>query len=309
MKTRKLYLLSKIESTYGTDPTPADSDAIITQGLSREIYSGPRVTRENDRSELGAREEINTAPYVTRTFSAEMSGSGTLGTPPNIATILRACGFAQTISAGVSVAYEPVSGGYESISTYYDRDGERQRTFGVRGTGGISINAGAIPLLNFTLTGFYQRPIASSLITPAPTPSRKPVPVNKANTPTATLGSYDLELQSLEIDFGNSVNHMNLVNYEEVLITDRAMSGSMVIKAPLVSAKDLFALAESNNGVTTEAFQLIHGATPDIIQLDAPAMQLSGIEEVDLNGEQGYRLPFRLLPTASGDDELAITYK
>jgi len=104
------------------------------------------------------------------------------------------------------------------------------------------------------------------------------------------------------------VPHLNLVNYEEVLITDREMTGTITALAPLISAKDMFDLVESHNGITTSAFQLIHGPTPNIVQLDAPAMQLTGISEVDISGEQGYQMPFRLIPS-SGDDELKITFK
>ena len=308
MKTNSKYILVKIESTYGTDPTPAAADAIRTNGLQREIYGGQVVTRETDRSTLGAREQINTAPMVTRSFSAEMSGSGALGTPPNLATLFRACGFAETIDAGVDVQYEPVSSSYESVASYYDRGGERQISLGNRSSGGLSFNAGAIPLFNFALTGLYTKPAAVTMVTPAATPDRDPYPVNKANTPTCTIGSYDLILQSLELDFGNEVPHVNLVNYEEVLITNRLMSGTITALAPLVSTEDLFALVESHAGTTTSAFQLIHGPTPDIVQLDAPAMQLTTISEVDINGEQGYQMGFNLIPS-SGDDELKITFK
>jgi len=308
MKTRSKYLLAKMETTYGTDPTPAAANAIITGNLARDIYAGNTVTRENDRTALGAREVINTAPMVNQSFTAEMMGSGTLGTPPNYGPILRACGFDETITASTKVEYLPVSSNYESITTYYDRGGERQISKGMRGTGGLSFAAGAIPRFNFALTGFYQKPAIATMVTPAPTPNIKPRPVNKANTPTCTIGAYALKLQSLEIDFGNQVPYMNMVNYEEVLITDRLMSGNMVCLAPLVSDKDMFALAESHSSITTSVFQLIHGATPNIIQLDAPAMQITGIAETDINGEQGYTLTFVLLPSTT-DDELMITFK
>ena len=63
MKTRKRYILAKIESTYGVDPTPtAGANAILTSGLNRKIYEGNKVTRELDRATLGADEEINTSP-------------------------------------------------------------------------------------------------------------------------------------------------------------------------------------------------------------------------------------------------------
>jgi hypothetical protein len=297
-----------MESTYGVDPTPTAADAIITSGLQREPYGGPVVSRDTDRAGLGSRQQINTSPMTSHQWQTEMMGTGTLGTPPNYGKILRACGFAEVIDAGVDVQYSPISANYESVAAYYDRDGERQRSFGCRADGGLEFVAGQIPKFNFTLTGFYQRPIASALVTPTYTPNIAPYPVNKQNTPTCTLDAYDLILQSLTINFGNNVPHLNLPGREEVLITDRQMTGSLTVLAPLISDKDLYALVESHQGVTTSAFQLIHGPTPNIVQLDAPAMQLTGIQEVDIEGEQGYQMPFILTPSTE-DDELLITFK
>lgn len=307
MKTRSRYLLAKIETTYGTDPTPAAANAIITSNLKRRIYAGPTVSRENDRNALGARAQINTAPFVEYEFDVEMMGSGTLGTPPNYGVLLRACGFAQTITASTKVEYLPVSASFESVSAYYDRGSERQIAKGMRGTGGISFVASQMPKFNFKTTGFYQRPANQTPVTPAPTPNIEPLPVNKTNTPTCTLGAYNLILQSLTIDFGLQVTHTNLVNFEEVLIGEREMTGTLVCMAPHISTKDMFALAESHAGASSSAFQLIHGPTPKIVQLDSPALQITGIEETDINGEVGYSMPFRLLPS-SGDDELKISF-
>ncbi|MFT5766737.1 MAG: hypothetical protein ACI9DH_000556 [Halioglobus sp.] len=306
MKTRSKYLLAKIESTYKTDPTPVASEAILTHELERTIYDGNVIERGQDRATFGSTESINTAPFVTHSYGVEVAGSGTLGTAPAFGVLLRACGMAQTVSAGVSVEYDPVSSSLESIAAYYDRGGERQISLGMRGNCALSFAVGAIPMMNFTFTGLYAKPATVTAVTPVTTTFQVPVPVNKTNTPTCTIGTYDLIVQSLDIDFGNDVSHLNLVNFEEVLQADRAMSGSMTVIAPTIATKDMFALVESHAGASSSAFQLIHGASPNLFQVDAPAMQLNGISEVDINGEQGYTIQFKLLPS-SGDDDIKIT--
>lgn len=306
MKARSKYLLAKIEATYGIDPTPAAANAVITHGLERTIYDGNVIERDQDRATLGSTESINTAPFVTHSFGVECVGSGALGTAPAYGALLRACGMAETITAATKVEYDFISSSFESIASYYDRGGERQIALGMRGNCALSFAVGAIPMMNFTMTGLYAKPATVTAVTPIYTAYRDPVPVNKTNTPTCTIGAYDLIVQSLDIDFGNEVPHLNLVNFEEVLLTNRAVSGTMTVIAPTIATKDLFALVESHAGATTSAFQLIHDVTPDLFQLDAPAMQLSGISEVDINGEQGYTIPFKLLPS-SGDDELKIS--
>lgn len=306
MKTRSKYILSKIESTYGTDPTPGASEAILTHGLERTIYDGNVIERGQDQATLGSTESINTAPFVAHQFGVEVAGSGTLGTVPAFGVLLRACGMAETINAATDVQYDPVSSSFESIASYYDRGGERQIALGMRGNCALSFAVGALPMMNFTMTGLYAKPATVTAVTPVTSSFQNPIPVNKANTPTCTIGAYDLIVQSLDIDFGNDVPHLNLVNFEEVLLTNRAMTGSMTVIAPTIATKDMFALVESHAGASSSAFQLIHGPTPNLFQLDAPAMQLTGISEIDINGEQGYTLPFKLLPS-SGDDELKIT--
>lgn len=308
MKTRKKYILAKIESTYGTDPTPDAASAILTYNLQREIYAGPTVEREFDRASLGANPRIATAPMVTSSFGVELAGSGTAGDAPAFGPLLRACGFSETLDAGVDAVYAPVSESYESITQYYDRDGERQIATGMRGNLQLQLAAGQIPMMNYSMTGLYAKPAAQTLVTPDVSAFQVPEPVNFANTVTATLGVYDLQLQSLDVDMGNEVPHLNLVNYEEVLITNRVVTGTMTILAPLVSTKDIFALVESHSGISTDAFQLVHGDTGgNIVTLDAPKLQLTGITEVDINGEQGYQIPFVALPD-SGDDELTLTF-
>ncbi|WP_444932401.1 hypothetical protein ACJJIF_22000 (plasmid) [Microbulbifer sp. SSSA002] len=68
------------------------------------------------------------------TFNAELKGSGAAGTPPEIAPLLRACGLAETITAGTSVEYNLASEGHESITLYLYEDGSLYKLTGVRGT-------------------------------------------------------------------------------------------------------------------------------------------------------------------------------
>ena len=308
MKTRKRYILAKVESTYGTDPTPTASlNAILTTGLQRTIYAGDTVERNLDRATLGADEQLNVGPFAQVTFGVELAGSGTAGTAPAWGPLLRACGFDEVITVSTSVEYSPVSDAYDSVTIYYDQDGERQILKGARGTVQFMMNPGQIPMMQFTFTGLYAKPAAITPVTPVVTSFQTPLPVNKTNTPTCTLDTYDAVLRALEVDWGGEVPYLNFVNLEEVFIVDRAPVGNMTILAPDIGDKDIFALAESHNGVTLSAFQIVHGTTAgNIITVDAPKAQLSGIQETDISGEMGYQFGLRLLPN-SGDDELVIT--
>jgi hypothetical protein len=169
------------------------------------------------------------------------------------------------------------------------------------------MSAGGIPMMMFEFIGLYAKPAAISAVTPDVSSFEDPLPVNNTNTPTCTLDSYDAIMQSLSLDWAGEVPYQNFVNLEEVFVVDRAPAGNMTVLAPQIATKDLFALMESHNGTSKVAFQLIHGTTAgNIVTLDAPAVQLAGITETDINGELGYQTQLRLLPD-SGDDELKIT--
>lgn len=308
MKTRKRFILAKIETTYGTDPTPAAAtNAILTTGLTRTIYDGNTVERNLDRSTLGLDEQINTGPFARLEFGVEIAGSGTAGDAPAWGVLLRMCGFDETLTAETDAEYAPVSEDYESGTIYYDQDGERQIIKGCRGSVRFVMNPGAIPMMMFTFIGFYAKPAAITPVTPDVSSFLTPLPVNNTNTPTCTLDAYDVILNALEIDWAAETPYQNFVNLEEVFIVDRAPAGNMTLLAPRIGTKDMFALMESNNGVTKSAFTLVHGTEAgNIVTLAAPKMQLSGMTETDINGELGYQTQARLLPD-SGDDELVIT--
>lgn len=310
MKTRKKYILVKMETTYGTDSTPAAINAILTSGLQRSLYEGNVISRDNDRATLGGEETVNTAPYAMLEFSVELAGAGAAGTAPAYGPLLRACGFAETINASTDVQYDPVSSAFESVSIYYDRDGERQILTGCRGSVEFTFSTGGYPMMNFRMVGLYNKPATATAVTPDVSGFQDPLPVNNRNTGTCTLDGFNLQLQSLSLNMAAETPHLDLVNFEQVLYVDRAPAGDLSFLAPTIATKDIMAMVESHLGtIDKNAFQIVHGSTAgNIVQLDAPKVQLSGLSEIDIQGEQGYQSNALFLPD-SGDDEVKLTIK
>src|SRR5690606_9648921 len=164
---RNQIILAKIESVYGTDPTPtAGANAILTKNLARTIYDGNRIQRDLDYAYMGNDHSINTAPFVTVTFDVELAGSAAAGTVPQFGELLRACGLDETVTASTSVVYAPVSTSFESVTIYYNYDGEMQKVVGARGTAIINMSRGQIPTISFTFTGRYAKPTAVAMYNP-----------------------------------------------------------------------------------------------------------------------------------------------
>lgn len=304
----KRLITAKIESTYGTDSGPTGAEALIVKNLNRTIYDGPRVSRDIIRPFMGNDHSINAGPFVTLNFDVELAGASAAGVAPAFGPLLRACGMSETTVLSTSVTYAFVSDNFESVTIHYNYDGEVQKVAGARGTFTINMNRQQIPVISFTFTGLYARPVAEAL--PSPTFTQlKPRPVNDTNTTTFSVFSQSVFGESFTLDAGNNVVHRNLINDTRVLISDRAPTGSALFEALAVSTKDFFASVESHNTVTEGAIQIVHGAgAGNVCTIDINQCQLSNIDEQASDGIRMHNISYIPVPTNSGNDEVSIAF-
>lgn len=313
MKFRAKALLAKIEASYGVDATPTGAEAMLTKNLSISPYNGNTISRDVDRASLGNDTQINTNPSVEISFDVELAGAKTAGTAPGYGCLLRAAGFSETINAGTDVVYQPVSAGYESVTLHYFRKNnagtsQQHKVTGCRGSVSFGFSKEGIPMLSFKFVGFYNRPVDAALIVANTTAFADPLPISNSQT-SLTIGAFSPIAESISFDMAQDVKARNVINQNEVVITDRKPTGSVSVQAPDVSTKDFFAEVESHNGVTVQALQLIHGTTAgNIIQIDAPKVQFTSIAEQESDGELHYNLGLSLIADA-GDDEFKLTIK
>lgn len=306
-KFRKKVILAKVETTYATDATPTGAaNAILTKELAIQPMQGSTVNRDVDRPTLGRDLTYHVGPHTVVTFKVEMAGSGAAGTAPAWGVLLRGCAMAETIDAGVSVAYAPVSGTMDSLTLYYFQDGILHALLGARGTVKIMASPGELPYLEFTFTGLRVAPSATALPTPDFTAFQTPLAVNNANTPTFSLHSYAPNMQGFELDLANTVTYRNVVGEESVQIVDRDTNGSVTIEEPALGDKDYHAIIAAH---TTGALSLTHGtAAGHIVEIAAPAVQLLQPRTGETDGIVTLQMNTAFVPVA-GDDELTITAK
>jgi len=307
---RKRTVLIKAESTYGTDSAPTGTDACQVRNLEVTPAESDILSRDLVRPYLGASPQLIANTRVTVTFDVEYSGSGTAGTAPRYGALLKACGFSETVVASTSVTYAPVSASFSSVSIYYSTDGIRHKVTGARGTYSLNLTANQIPVINFTMTGQYVAPTDTADPTPTFTAQATPRIFNDTNTTAFTLFSEtDLPLQSCQLDVGNEVVYRELVNSnKEILIVDRAGSGTLMIEAPTLASHDFFADAVAS---TTGNLSITHGATAgNIITLAsaANAISLGSPTYSEDTGTVMLNLPFTLVPGSSGNDEFTLAY-
>lgn len=303
---RKKIVLAKIETTYGTDPTPTGAaNAILVRNLNLTPQDGDFVDRNLIRPYLGRSQQLPAAIRATLEFEVELAGSGAAGTAPGWGVLMRACAHSETIVASTSVTYSPISSSFESATIYFNVDGVLHKMTGARGTMEISLQVKNIPTIKFTLTGIYNTVTDTAAPTPTYTIFQTPLPVNNVNTTPFTLFGYSAVMSDLSMNQSGQVVHRTLVGgTEQVLFTDRQPQGSITIEATTVAAKDWWTSAKT---AATGALSVTHGTVAgNKVTLAAPNVQLTKPTYTDLDGVQMLQMGMNYIPGSSGNDEYSI---
>jgi hypothetical protein len=240
---RSKVLVAKIESGYGNDSLPTGANGILAVDIKLSPIEGEDVSRELDLPFIGAEATIPANLHRKIAFKVEAVPSGTAGTSPPWAVLLRACGVAQVTTPGTSVVFNPISTGFQSVSIYFQLGGTLYRMPGARGTVTFMVTAQGIPYLEFEFTGLYVGPTEETVIAPTLTAFQKPQVASVANTPEFTLNAEVMVMRSFSLKLGNTVEPRFLVNSEEVIISDRDDMVEMVVEAKPVTLINPYALA------------------------------------------------------------------
>lgn len=180
--TRKRLIQVKKESTYGTDSSPAGTDALLVRNLEITPIEADIVSRDLIRNYLGNSPQLLANTRVSITFQVELAGSGTAGTAPRYGALLQACGLSETIVASTSVTYAPVSSSFSSATIYFNNDGIRHILTGCRGTFTLNGEVGQIPTIDFTMVGVYNAPTDTAQPTTTYSAQASPLIFKQGNT-------------------------------------------------------------------------------------------------------------------------------
>jgi len=263
--TRKKFLLAKIESTEGTDPSPVGgSNAIQISSLELTPMESDNVQAAAFQGFLGnsTRGTLTANKRVSVTFDVELGGSGAAGTAPAYGPLLKACGCSETIVASTSATYAPVSSSFDSVTMYCFYDGTRHVITGARGTMSINLSAGQLATMSFQFTGIYNNPDSTALSgTFTVANQAAALEVNDTNVTTATFfGETSQRIESLDFALNNSLIYKETASSKQALIVDRAPGGTAVIEAPARSTTDYF---EDARGNSTASSSIVLGGTSD----------------------------------------------
>jgi hypothetical protein len=305
--TRKRLIQVKKESTYGTDSTPAGTDALLVRNLEITPIEADVVSRDLIRGYLGNSPQLLANTRVSITFQVELAGSGVAGTAPRFGAILQAAGMSETIVASTSVTYAPVSSAFSSATIYFNNDGIRHILTGCRGTFTLNAEVGAIPTLDFTMVGVYNAPTDTALPSVTYSQQASPLVFRQGNTSGFQFFSYAGLLQSVSFEIANETVYRELVGgVKEVIITNRAPSGTVMIEAPTLATRDFFSTAQTE---TTGNLTFLHGTTAgNRVTLTAGQCDITNPTYADQDGVQMLSIPYAAVPTTAGNDEVSLAF-
>ena len=187
------------------------------------------------------------------------------------------------------------------------------KLLGCFGNAKLDAKNGESPMLTFDFVGLDGGATAAANATPTLSAWKVPVAVTKSNVVDITLGcTYATGVLSggtvynstgLSIDFGNEVSFVPMLTTEQVVLTNRKMTGSLELE---LSAAQEVAQIASVKAITLQGLGFTLGtATGNKILLHAPSVQLFNPKKVDKNGLRLIGFDLKFMPVA-GNDELRI---
>jgi len=179
-------LLAKIETTYGTDPTPTAAANIIAvaRGLVAPDAPSESIDRDILDGGFGRVIGINARPHWNFKFRVELRGNRTDGVAADVSAgsasnkveidpLLQACDLAPAYTAESSggardghVIYNPTVPVNEgsSLTIYFYSQGKLYKATGCKGNiENIVLEAGKFGFLDFSFMGRYNAPSDSSI--------------------------------------------------------------------------------------------------------------------------------------------------
>ena len=307
--TKKKAILIKTETGYSPATPTGSANYLEVVELSVEPVVSDEVPLDVIRPYLGNSKVLLANQKVNINFSCYLTGSGTPGTPPKWDSAILACGTNKAVVSTTSVTYSPEdTSTFDSATIWCNYDGILHKATGCRGTFSISAEVGKAPVINFEMQGVFVNPTDTAI--PATTKSNQAEPVifKNGNTSNFQIYGYSGILQSWSFDMNNTYDYRELVGgTKEVMITERAPSGNLLVEAPSLSGHNFF--VDAISGATGTNTWQHSGGAGNIVTVSCPQSDFSAPTYDDLDGVVMLNLPYMAVPTSAGNNEwsLALT--
>ena len=308
-RSKQRLVFIKVESTYGSDPTPT----IAIEAKNVKVgYAGEKLERDNVRSHIGSVQPVIGKRKIEVQFETELKGSGSLGVAPALADLFKACAYSENVSVGSSCTYSPKSQSQSSITLYvYDipeaGSAVLHKITGARGSFKITGEAGKFAVVAWSMQGLYTAP--TDVASPSDPTYESTLPQIVESLGFKLNDSSDLVVQKIELDIGNNIIERDDINsassLKELAIISRKPTGSFNPEAVLAGT---YAFHTDWIGATARAMEMTIGSVAgNKVKITAPKVTIDQISDSDRNGILTKDIPFQMSANA-GNDEMVITF-
>jgi hypothetical protein len=305
--TRRVQVAAKIEVTKGTAETLAAANAKLLAYEPVFNFDPTQFKRNPYRKTISRMNSIPGQRLCELTLQCEVMGPpfANKGTSSIFATLLRACAFSESLSAGVSSTYVPISTGYETITLAVYEDGVVKKLCGAMGNVRLILKVGEPIMAEFTFQGKYSTHSDTALLSPT-YPASLPLIFQNA---TVTVFGDSLLMQNLEINMQNTVvmrdKPQDVTGFDYAIITERNPIMTFDPEAELVATHDFMAKLIST---TEAAVSIVIVATDNTeLTISLPKARYTGLPSGDRDGVRTYSATCELNMN-SGDDEVSLVF-
>lgn len=306
----KQLLLIKQETTEGTDAVATAADVVMTEGSPVFTPKGNREAPDVAKPGVGpAPSGPMTGVYGELTFSVPLATAGSKGVAPKWSTLMKCCGWSETIVATTSVTYGLAADPSASPSCSVTwREGRRtHKLLMARGRVSFSLDENKRPMLNFAFKGLKTAVADGAVIAQADatwTGWIDAIPVNQANT-TFSFAGASPPLRSLSVDQSDNVLFSDRPNQKRIdLVGARTFTGKTKMGVLLPSVLNLETLAETN---AVSVASVVHGTVAGKIATLNIRFQNGEPAYSDDNGLDVADVDLSLVPSAlNTDDDISL---
>lgn len=309
---RKVILM-KIEPVEGTDAAPTEAaNAFQVLNYAPNFMDADGKVRNLDKAFFGANPVLLAGFKRGARFDMEMTGGGNAAgtTVPPWMTIARIAGNnAGVVTGGNSVVQSPITDLIPSATHWSYIDDLLLKAIGGRAAMGFRIEDDDFPMFNFAYMGRPPASLADQLVPANPTIAGYPAPLlaSSENT-TFTWDGFAAPLRRWEMNNNADLQLRSLIGpADKIAFRNRAWNGTIVIQIPDLTTKNYFTAIRPG---TTGAARAVHGtAAGNIVDINAPALQMTGNVEISEEGGKAMAsFPVTALPV-TGNDEFTFTSK
>jgi hypothetical protein len=204
------------EVTYGTLPAFAGAQTFVAEDFKITPMEGETQDRNPHQAMLSRQRKKIGPRYCKVDFKVALVRRLAADTPAPYRAALLAAGFAETVVAGTSVTYSPVSNAFGSMAILYNQDGQARSVRGIRGGIGLEFSKGGVPYLKFEGMGLYGARTAAAFTAQDYTGWGEPDLVTQAAT-QFTIGGVALALDKLDVGVNNIFGYVNRPNQEAIV--------------------------------------------------------------------------------------------